>query len=51
MTFYTFSICFNDGEFISDGLMLQKGSSLGTGTNNNAEAVAMATAVKMAFRR
>ena len=39
-----------DGVFLDSGLVLQRGIQLGTGTNNNAEALALTTAVKTALR-
>ena len=41
---------FHNGEFLSEGLVLQKGVSLGSSTNNYAEATAMTAAVKTAVR-
>ena len=42
--------CFKQDMFMPEGLMIQKGSRLGTGTNNCAEAMGIASAVKTSLR-
>ena len=39
-----------NGEFLSRGLLMQRGTRLGTGTNNSAEAHGLATAMKVCLR-
>ena len=41
---------FQEGAFVSEGLLIQKGSRLGTNTNNCAEALGLASAVKTSLR-